>query len=373
MNSKRILVFDYIRGYLMIVILIDHLNIYPSIFQYITGRGQMWVTAAEGFFFISGAMVGLIRGSQYLKEEDILPIAKKLLNRSWKLYLYYVFFTILSVLIALLLIKFNLGTLKTEEVMTAKGISRTFWNIVQLSAGYGYVNFLKYYAIYMILSIPLLWLLKNKMWYLIIGFAVVSWFEPRLATFNFDTLFFYWFSYFALGTLFGFYYNKIKSIFLKKSSLVQQSTSWLCIGVLFLIFGINWYINFFDVKKSTNVIGFLKSFSHYQWKLTDFTETWLYNNRTGVMRLAIFLLIAPGLFFIFKKLESIIKRRLDWIIGEFGRNSLRTFIVGGISVLLFKFWAVDITFIYNSLVSVLYLYLVLKIINISWIKKFISN
>jgi hypothetical protein len=87
------------------------------------------------------------------------------------------------------------------------------------------------------------------------------------------------------------------------------------------------------------------------------------------MRLAIFLLIAPGLFFIFKKLEPIIKRRLDWIIGEFGRNSLRTFIVGGISVLLFKFWAVDITFIYNSLVSVLYLYLVLKIINISWIKK----
>ena len=373
LSKKRILVFDYIRGYLMIVILIDHLNIYPSIFQYITGRGQMWVTAAEGFFFISGAMVGLIRGSQYLKDKDILPIAKKLLNRSWKLYLYYVLFTILSVLIALILIKFNLGTLKTEEVMTAKGISRTFWNIVQLSAGYGYVNFLKYYAIYMILSIPLLWLLKNKMWYLIIGLAVVSWFEPRLATFNFDNLFFYWFSYFALGTLFGFYYNKIKSIFLKKSSLVQQSTSWLCIGVLFLIFGINWYINFFDVKKSTNVIGFLKSFSHYQWKLTDFTETWLYNNRTGVMRLAIFLLIAPGLFFIFKKLESIIKRRLDWIIGEFGRNSLRTFIVGGISVLLFKFWAVDITFIYNSLVSVLYLYLVLKIINISWIKKYISN
>lgn len=373
MNSKRILVFDYIRGYLMLVILIDHLNIYPSIFQYITGRGQMWVTAAEGFFFISGIMVGLIRGGQYIKSKDLVPVAKKLAARSWRLYLYYVFFTILSVLIALLLIKLNLGTLKTEDVMTSKGISRTFWNIIQLSAGYGYVNFLKYYAVYMILSIPLLWLLKNKMWYLVIGLAIVSWFEPRLATFNFDVFFFYWFSYFALGTLFGFYYDKIKNIFLKRPRLIQQTVCWLSIGVLFLIFVVNWFINFFDAKKSTNIVGFLKLFSHYEWRLTDFTETWLYNNRTGLLRLIIFILIAPGLFFLFKKLEPFIKKRLDWIIGDFGRNSLRTFIVGGISVLLFKFWAVDITFIYNSLISAFYLYLVLKIINIGWIKKYLSN
>ncbi len=59
-TTKRIRAFDILRGYFLIVILINHIELYPSFFDFFTGRGRLLVSAAEGFFFMSGLLVGMV-------------------------------------------------------------------------------------------------------------------------------------------------------------------------------------------------------------------------------------------------------------------------------------------------------------------------
>ena len=81
----RILALDLLRGYLLCVITIDHLFRFPGLFDLFTGRGQLWVSAAEGFFLISGILVGKIYGSKIAY--NLRGETKKLWGRAGKLYL----------------------------------------------------------------------------------------------------------------------------------------------------------------------------------------------------------------------------------------------------------------------------------------------
>ena len=61
-KRRRIFELDLLRGFFVVIIIIDHLQLWPSPLRYLTGEGRLWVTAAEGFFLISGLLVGYIRG-----------------------------------------------------------------------------------------------------------------------------------------------------------------------------------------------------------------------------------------------------------------------------------------------------------------------
>ena len=61
---QRIDTIDIIRGYFLFVIIIDHLARFFGFFDLFTGGGRQWVSAAEGFFFISGMMIGLVRAKK---------------------------------------------------------------------------------------------------------------------------------------------------------------------------------------------------------------------------------------------------------------------------------------------------------------------
>src|SRR3954466_14178860 len=59
-RSRRILAFDLIRGFFLLIIMVDHIELYPNGFDVFTGKGRLWVSAAEGFFFISGLLIGMV-------------------------------------------------------------------------------------------------------------------------------------------------------------------------------------------------------------------------------------------------------------------------------------------------------------------------
>src|SRR4051794_39944348 len=59
-KSKRILAFDLMRGFFLLVIMIDHVELYPNLFDFFTGKGRLWASAAEGFFFLSGLLIGMV-------------------------------------------------------------------------------------------------------------------------------------------------------------------------------------------------------------------------------------------------------------------------------------------------------------------------
>ena len=61
-RRKRIPTLDLLRGAFMVAIIVDHLNWGPSLWHLLSGGGAMWVSPAEGFFAISGILVGYIYG-----------------------------------------------------------------------------------------------------------------------------------------------------------------------------------------------------------------------------------------------------------------------------------------------------------------------
>lgn len=72
---------DLLRGYLLCVILVDHVHWFPSLFEPLTGHGQLWASAAEGFLLVSGFLVGKLRGAE-VRGGDFRGAAGKLLRRA---------------------------------------------------------------------------------------------------------------------------------------------------------------------------------------------------------------------------------------------------------------------------------------------------
>ncbi len=61
---RRDVALDLLRGYFLVVILIDHLRFATNPLYLISGHQALWVTAAEGFVLISGFLVGRLRGDE---------------------------------------------------------------------------------------------------------------------------------------------------------------------------------------------------------------------------------------------------------------------------------------------------------------------
>lgn len=353
-------------------ILVSHLNLYPSLWQYFTGRGQMWTSAAEGFFFVSGIMIGLIRGREYLNTK-LSAVSVKILKRAFQLYVCFVVFCVISMLISMVLIKFNLINASIGSVLQARDFNRSLWSIMQFRYYYGWADFLQFYVIYLIISIPLLWLLKRKMWYVVIELGVLAWFIPRIINIPVYSAFFYWGAFFIIGSAVGYHYENIKDYYKSLGNLTKKLITILPLSILAITVVLNWLVNFSDRPKNLNPESVIKVFTHYKWTLTTFTENYLYMNRTGVLRLPIFFIFAIGIFILFKKLEPFIEKHLDWLLGEFGRNSLRSYLVGGLMTSVFRYWVHDTTFIYNTLLSAFYIFLILKLTLSKFIQKYVPK
>lgn len=84
---------DLLRGYFLVVIMIDHLRYAENPFYFISGRQSLWVTAAEGFVLISGFLVGMLRGDQ-ARTAGLAPATRHLLRRAGVLALWCALLTI---------------------------------------------------------------------------------------------------------------------------------------------------------------------------------------------------------------------------------------------------------------------------------------
>lgn len=143
------------------VITLDHLQFWPSFWQYFTGQGRLWVSAAEGFFIISGLLIGYLRA---YKEADkpLWPIAKKLLKRAGMLWLWAVVIT-MAVLVLSFALPGDAGLLpalpKDDMVASAGALLA---NIFTMNYTSDWIYFLRLYAL-MLTATPLfLWIIRKQ-------------------------------------------------------------------------------------------------------------------------------------------------------------------------------------------------------------------
>ena len=59
-DPRRDLRLDVLRGYCVVIMTIDHLDLFPAWTLAFTGGAKLWVTAAEGFVLIAGIVFGMI-------------------------------------------------------------------------------------------------------------------------------------------------------------------------------------------------------------------------------------------------------------------------------------------------------------------------
>lgn len=166
-KRERIIALDLLRGVFLVVIFVNHIAWAPTFYDFITGQSHLFASAAEGFFAISGILVGYIYGSRILRKSRDTFI--KLWKRAGWLYLLSIAFTTLYTIITLFLPP---DTVRSQFLHPSVG--EFLFATLTLQFSYGWADFLSRYALLMAFAPFALWLVaKGKAWLLaIISIAV---------------------------------------------------------------------------------------------------------------------------------------------------------------------------------------------------------
>lgn len=158
--ARRIIELDLLRGFFIIVIILDHLQFWPSPWQYVTGQGRLWASAAEGFFLISGLLIGYLRAYKDV-HVPLKTTAIKLLKRAGLLWLWGIIITLVVVGLTLFLPGNNNLLPKLPDPSILNAPIPFFANVLTLNYASDWIYFLRLYA-FMLASTPIfLWLIRK--------------------------------------------------------------------------------------------------------------------------------------------------------------------------------------------------------------------
>ena len=160
------------RGYFLVVILLNHLQYYPNPLAGFSGEGLLYVSTAEGFFAVSGIVLGIIRGRKLI-EAPFKKAAALLWKRGFQLYLTSIVLTLFFTLVGWLFI--NSTGLKFGIYSDWTNIFDLIWKTLTLQYTYGWADFLRFYALFLFAAPAALWLLRKGLWYVVIAVSLGVW------------------------------------------------------------------------------------------------------------------------------------------------------------------------------------------------------
>jgi hypothetical protein len=324
--SSRILAFDLLRGYFLCVILLDHLFYFPSGFDFVTGKSQLYASTAEGFFLISGIILGIVRGHKLL-DRPFSVAARLLLKRSVQLYLTSVVLTLVFTLIGWLFVG-NPG-LKIGIFPPSGNLVELVWQTLTYQYMYGWADFLRQYAIFIALSPLALWLLRRNLWYVVL-----------LASFGVWCLFPYsplptpelsepisWQLLFFGGFVAGFYWPQLLARWHQLRPVTRTRIGW----TLVTIFVVTALINACIVFR----IDILGSGTQALASLDARLSPSFNKDRLPLPRLLLAGMWFAALLWLFRRYEKPLLKGLGWLFFSFGANSLYVYTIEAFVVFFF--------------------------------------
>lgn len=324
--KQRIVTFDLLRGYFILVIASIHLHYYPSLFGSFTGRGQLWVSEAEGFFFVSGLIVTMVR-RRTLERHGWRVATRQLLQRAWTLYAAATVLTLLYLLIA--------GGTNALHVAGAKdGLSTQAWpgllvSIITLQYSYGWNDFLDYYALFLAL-LPAVLALLYRGWAVAVGLASVAVWGLRWAgDYGVWNPFMQWQLFFFMGCVIGYYWPALEAKVRQLSVPVRRRlyrTAMVLAGVVLALSATLVFVS--EPYATGGTPGGLAGWI-VRANLNPAYQSLLVNGRIGLLRPVVFLVVFAGAFALVRRYESTILHWAGWLLLPFGSNSLYVYIVEG--------------------------------------------
>lgn len=328
-TAKRIVAFDILRGLMLAIMLVDHIELYPSLFDLFSGRGRLFVSAAEGFFFLSGLLVGMVYKRRISRGMKF--ITQKMWIRAAELY----------VLAAITTLGYSLWSVTAGNTGIKYGLPNPVdWvHLIQqtllLRFGFGWADFLMRFSILMFIAPAAFYLLKRGWWKLLLVLSIGVWFFRDQ---NFTAA---WQLLFLGGMIVGFYWFQLRERYLalsrktqtvlKRSILVSAGTtfalSWL--GVYLLSYlnerpdSVSWSVSTF--------VGHVNVVNEGVWK---YAEKWT----LGPLRVVLFFLWISALFYLVQRYQTVISRVSHGVFELLGRNSLYVYLLHSLIVFSFRMY-----------------------------------
>jgi hypothetical protein len=316
---------DYLRGFFILVILIDHFQRWPSPFTYLTGEGRLWVSAAEGFFIISGLLIGYLRGYKQ-RDMPLKALAKKLAARAGTLYIWTVGITFLVVSLTVLLpVNPDLMPRVADTDQTAN-LATYLWNVFTMGFATDWIYFLRLYAIMMIVTPVVIWMFRKGWWTLVLAFSVATY----LLSFAFQTPegAMQWQILFFLPAVVGFKLEEIVHWFREHPKVkVILITSAIFITLVTMVLSYFWVLGWNYVEAPGS------SFSRGSYVATrGWLDPWFAKSPLAVGRVALAFVWFLGLISVFHLELNFIRRWFGWLLGTFGRASLTAYCLQAIGM-----------------------------------------
>lgn len=328
-KRRRIIALDILRGLFLVVLIADHIPWSPSLYSLVTGQGLLFASAAEGFFVVSGILVGYIYGHK------IMGSRKKTIQHIWKrallLYVISVIGTLTYTLIALWSSPNNIVGLP----LWPSDLQSYLLNTFTLRYSYGWTDFLNRYAVFMFAAPAVLWLLSKQKAWLVLPASITIWLFLR------DVALFMPFSgwqiIFVLGIVIGYYLPNIEHATktiphtIKRSGLfiltslsaitfVVSVVSAVIIPYLLTLPG----ITLFDPV----VLGQLEALRNSVW------DSWFSKSSVAPGRLIVGGLWFSTLYILVRKYEqNIIDQTIGKKVEYLGKHSLYVYVSHGVVVM----------------------------------------
>ncbi|MCC5633106.1 OpgC domain-containing protein [Nostoc sphaeroides CHAB 2801] len=312
--GKRDLRIDFLRGIAIVSMVFNHLE--SSSFFSAINRGHIYASAAEGFVFISGLVLGMVTLGR-IDKVGFSEAMKKLLERSGKLYL--TSFILISVLGLLSII--------------APGWTRpafdfapgSWWQILLAAATFHLappvIDILQLYVLLLLLSPAIFWMLRKGLWLPILAVSWSLWSIQQLHPY---ALSFHPLDrehpYFALagwqilyvhGLLAGYYRTKLQELWAKIPKLP------LVIGLLLIVIG-SITAAHYDIQLGIWPAKFSDRVAWLAW--TD-------RSRVGFLRLINHIGLFPLLYIIVDTFWQPLDKTLGKLLINLGQNSLYIYVV----------------------------------------------
>ena len=345
--AKRILALDYLRGFFILIIIIDHLWRWPNVFEVISGRGELWASAAEGFVIISGLLVGYVRGFKNRKL-PLLTVSKTLIKRGALLYLW--------MLITTLALTVASWTLTFKGAVAHVPVAQYDWHSLLASAlrldyTHTLTHFLYLYAIFLVLAPIAVWLLRHRQAWIVGLLSFGLWWLGRFV--NVEWL--QWQMLFFVPAIAGFYLESILGWFTSLRPATQKA---IRIGSVVLTLAT------ITISMAATLPLPPGSFSSVLFSRDPLTLA------RAVMSFIWFI----GLTNLFQYMLPVLQRWLGWLLETFGGHSLTAYILHIIPLMLCSllFAATD-NIVINSLLAAGSVLMTWAILKIPHINKFIPR
>ena len=365
--KRRIYELDLLRGFFICVIILDHLQFWPSPLQYLTGQGRLWVSAAEGFFLISGLLIGYLRAYKGVKV-PLADLTKLLLKRAALLYVWGVLVTFFVIALAILMPGQSPLLPKFPDVSQTSSLGIYLWNVLTTMFQSDWIYFLRLYAI-MLAATPLfLWLVRIGKWW--VALLISAGLYVASVVTDTGEVALQWQILFFGAALIGW---KLESILgwlrarqkLRRALLTSLITATLSTMVIsyFMVHG-------WDYVERPNTAITREAYV----SVRHYVDPWFSNNPMAPARVALAFLWFTGLLALFHVIRPFLLRWLGWLLLPFGQASLTAYILQAVTLtVIVSIVPLTENFWLNGLIGVLVILLHAALIRLKPVQRFLPR